>query len=264
MYTLDDLRADNEAKWQAMRISALRKASIESDARRVIASRARLMVVERLTGVPWFVAALLDLREENLRMSGHLHNGDGLKARTVHAPRNRPVKGNPPFTFEESAVDALTYDGLAANHVWDVAGIAYFIERYNGFGYRDHGRASSYLWAGCQHYVTGKYVADGKYDPRAVDKQNGCMVVLRAAMAIDPTITLGGTIATSAPTVTDTVRSRPWASAALATSIAGASVCAAMPQGSGAFLSGAGVGSALVFSAVVLARHAHLRSLAKS
>ena len=70
----------------------------------------------RAVGTPldipwWFVAVIHDL-EASRNFNAHLHNGDPLTHRTVHVPKNRPP-GNPPFTFEESARDALTLDGLA-------------------------------------------------------------------------------------------------------------------------------------------------------
>jgi len=38
---------------------------------------------------------------------------------------------------------------------------------------------SPYLWSFSNHYLKGKYVADGKWDPNAVSQQAGAMVILR-------------------------------------------------------------------------------------
>jgi lysozyme family protein len=38
---------------------------------------------------------------------------------------------------------------------------------------------SPYLWSGSQHYTSGKFVADGTFDPDAVSKQSGAAVILR-------------------------------------------------------------------------------------
>jgi lysozyme family protein len=45
------------------------------------------------------------------------------------------------------------------------------------------GRPSPYIWASTDQYVEGKYIADGHYDPNAVDHQLGCAALL-ARMAI--------------------------------------------------------------------------------
>ena len=48
----------------------------------------------------------------SLDFNRHLHNGDPLSSRTTHIPQNRPVKGKPPFTWEESTIDVLKHKRL--------------------------------------------------------------------------------------------------------------------------------------------------------
>ena len=111
----------------------------------------------------------------------HLHNGDPLTARTVHVPKGRPENGSPPFTWEESAADALDYDKLTNNSNWTVAGIAYAIEGYNGWGYRNYHSdvKSPYLWSFSNLYIQGKYTEDGKWSQTTVSDQCGAMVLLK-------------------------------------------------------------------------------------
>jgi hypothetical protein len=94
-------------------------------------------------------------------------------------PAGRPPTGNPPFTWEQSAEDALTMHNLGAN--WTVGGTLYQLERYNGFGYRlYHPQVlSPYLWGFSNHYSAGKYVADGTWSDTAVSNQCGAAVLLR-------------------------------------------------------------------------------------
>ena len=74
------------------------------------------------------------------------------------------------------------------------------LEQYNGLGYAARGRPSPYVWSGTDQYRSGKYVRDGVYDPNVVDSQPGCAGLLKAMMALDPTITFAGaTIAPAAP-----------------------------------------------------------------
>ena len=53
-------------------------------------------------------------------------------------------------------------------------------EKYNGMGYRPFGVPSPYLWSFSSIYTSGKYVADGRFDPTVVSKQSGAAVMLKA------------------------------------------------------------------------------------
>lgn len=130
-------------------------------------------------GIPWEFIAVIHHLECGGNFSKHLHNGDSLKRKTVRVPAGRPLKGNGPFTFFESAVDALTMKGFDKIVDWSTERMVYELERYNGFGYRTYRNINSpYLWSGTNHYSKGKYVADGKYDSQAVSKQTGAVPVL--------------------------------------------------------------------------------------
>jgi lysozyme family protein len=135
------------------------------------------------TGVPAHVIFLVHHLEADLSFQKHLHNGDSLRRPTVNDPAGRPPKWKPAIPpsladFQASAIDALRFDRLDQIAVWDVAGIAFALEKYNGWGYRKHGIADPYLWSGSQHYERGKYVSDGRFDPDAVSSQIGGMVIL--------------------------------------------------------------------------------------
>ncbi|MCL4847713.1 MAG: hypothetical protein KJ066_14335 [Acidobacteria bacterium] len=162
-------------------IRPARVAAVESLVARVLASRARYEQVARASGVPWHVIAAIHAMESSLRFTGHLHNGDPLTARTVQVPAGRPRVGSPPFTWEESAADALSSHRLGHGTEWSLAGTLYQLERYNGWGYRrNHPEVRSpYLWSFSQHYSSGKYVADGRFSPTATSGQCGAAVLLR-------------------------------------------------------------------------------------
>ena len=55
----------------------------------------------------------------------------------------------------------------------------YRLEAYNGFGYRSSGRATPYLWSFSNLYSTGKFVADGHFEPKAHSQQCGAAVMLK-------------------------------------------------------------------------------------
>jgi hypothetical protein len=132
--------------------------------------------------------AALHMRESDADFSTHLHNGDPLTGRTYHVPAGRPPTGSPPFTWEESAIDALTMHGLNAVRDWPIERVAYECEKYNGWGYRHHGVPSAYLWSFSNIYGGGKYVADGVWLASAQDQQCGVMPMISRMMALDTSI----------------------------------------------------------------------------
>lgn len=138
------------------------------------------------TQIPWQWVAVVHLMESALAFNRHLHNGDPTTARTVNVPIGRPLVGSPPFTWEESAIDALRFKQLHLVPEWDMATMLYQFERWNGFGYRMRGINSPYLWAGSQHYEKGKFVADGKFSPTAISKQLGAALVLKRLLQLAP------------------------------------------------------------------------------
>ena len=136
--------------------------------------------VQAATGVDWKFIAIVHSLECNCRFDEHLHNGDSLKKRTVNVPAGRPLKGNPPFTWKDSAIDSLNYQKLNGSIDWSIEGILYQLESYNGWGYRNnHGINTPYLWAGSNLYQHGKYTSDGHFDQNAVSKQIGGALILQ-------------------------------------------------------------------------------------
>ncbi len=80
-----------------------------------------------------FFIAVIHNMEASQNFNKHLHNGDPLTARTVQVPAGRPKKGTPPFSWEDSAADALAIRGLGAKTDWSLAGMLYQLEGYNGW-----------------------------------------------------------------------------------------------------------------------------------
>lgn len=131
------------------------------------------------TGVPWYFIAIIHMMEANTDFGAHLHNGDPLSARTVRVPAGRPVTGNPPFSWEESARDALDYEGFIGLQDWNVATMLYRWEKFNGMGYRKRGIHSPYLWSYSPLYEKGRFVKDHVFDPDSVSQQCGAAVLLK-------------------------------------------------------------------------------------
>jgi lysozyme family protein len=174
------LREEYEGLFQSCTVSPEHEMTAQSLAGRIVEKRARYESVATQLTIPWYFVGIVHSMEASLNFGTHMHNGDPLTARTVHEPRNRPVSGSPPFTWEESAEDALRLEKLDQWQDWSLAGTLYQLERYNGFGYRtEHPEVlTPYLWSFSNHYTKGKFVADHKFDPDAVSKQCGAAVLL--------------------------------------------------------------------------------------
>lgn len=155
-----------------------RAAAADKAVAKILANRKRYEAVARRTSVPFWFIAVTHMRESSNNFAGVLHNGEhiigtGRKTRLV-------PKGRGPFdSWEEAAIDALRLKGLHRIKDWTIERVLYECERFNGWGYHWKGRPSPYVWAGTKHYVSGKYVADGKYDASHVDTQLGVAVVLK-------------------------------------------------------------------------------------
>jgi len=168
------------AQFKTCAIKPEHTAEVQQQVERIRANRTRYeSVAAKFKGMPWWAVAVLHSMECDLNFREHLHNGDPLSARTVQVPKGRPLAGKPPFTWEESAVDALVYDKLDRVTDWGVGNALVMFENYNGTGYRRKGVPSPYLWSYTDQYRSGKYTADGRYDPVAVSKQPGCAALLK-------------------------------------------------------------------------------------
>ena len=166
-------------------------AEVEAAAKKIAKNKPRYEAVSLTLaiGMPWWFIGCFHFMEAGHKrnmFSSHPHNGDPLTARTVNVPKGRPVLGRPPFAWEESAIDAVTYmEGRnkvwkSLKGKWDLESCLLKFEAYNGMGYRTKGINSPYLYSYTQFYTVGKYAADNKYDPKLVSKQPGVIPLMKA------------------------------------------------------------------------------------
>lgn len=170
------LKKEYERLFTTQVIKSDKLVDLNNAVQKIVAGKPRYSTVSSHTGVPWYVIGVIHYMECSNNFACHLHNGDPLTGRTVNAPAHRPIKGMPPFKWEDSAVDALA--GFKGWTDWGIAGTLYRLELYNGFGSRNHGVATPYLWGGTTFYTKGKYVADDKWNAAAVSSQIGAAAIL--------------------------------------------------------------------------------------
>lgn len=179
------LKADYENLWSTCVVKPIGNHYATQTVNKMRANESRYESIGDVTSVPWWFIAVLHNMECGLNFNKHLHNGDPLTGRTVRVPAGRPVSGNPPFTFEESAVDAIRLKNYHQIQDWSIAHVLFVMEGFNGYGYRtDHPEVKSpYLWSMTNHYIKGKYVRDHVFDPEAVSQQLGIACILKRLLA---------------------------------------------------------------------------------
>lgn len=153
--------------------------------------------IERATNVPYPMIAVIHEREDR-RFDRYLGNGQLLSQRTTIVPVGRGpfVARDGHSAFYWGALDALRIDGLdKIVPPWPIEKMIFHLEPFNGLGYFYgpwyNGRQlppmpSPYIWAGSNHQVRGKYVADGQFDPNHWDTQPGCASILWMLGHLDP------------------------------------------------------------------------------
>lgn len=161
------------AKEEAMRL-----------AKAAAANREKYEAAVEGLGIPWWFVSAAHILESGANFTRHLHNGDSLKRRTVKVPAGRPASGSPPFTWPESARDAMKFHKLDGLRDWSLARALYRWETYNGFGYRPRKIPSPYLWSLTTLYEKGKYIRDRVFDANAVSKQCGTVPFLLALIEL--------------------------------------------------------------------------------
>lgn len=177
------LREEYEKLFAAAVAHQNRLPLVDAIAKRIAANKDRYKLVAEAANheMPWWFVGCLHQMECGGDFGKHIHNGDLLKAKTVRVPAGRP-SGNPPWSWEESAHDALvTVMHYNETSDWTLGRILYTFEGYNGYGYRQYHPTvlSPYLWSFTNQYVQGKYVADGKWSDNAVSQQCGIAAILK-------------------------------------------------------------------------------------
>jgi len=184
--TFARVRAEYADLWSSMRINPGRVATFQATAKRLMIGMDRYKAVERATGVPAALIAILHERESGANFATYLGNGQPLSRVTTIVPVGR----GPFASFEEGAIDALKIDGLSKIKNWSLEQAIFKAEGFNGFGYRYKGLRSPYLWGGTNHQQRGKYVRDGVFDPNVMDTQLGAVGILYTLFALDPSLRL--------------------------------------------------------------------------
>lgn len=182
------LKKTNAQRWAVMKVTPSLIPSVDQVAKRLVdpAAKTRYQAVSAKTKVPWAIIAVIHEREASQSWKASLAQGDPWNKVSIHVPAGRGPFGS----WEDAAIDALVNCAprAAAWGDWSIGGALTLLEEYNGLGYAAKGRPSPYVWASTDQYVKGKYVADGHYDPNAIDRQLGCAALLARMKQLDASV----------------------------------------------------------------------------
>ncbi|MBC7826567.1 MAG: hypothetical protein H7122_02385 [Chitinophagaceae bacterium] len=175
------LQSEYQRLFDTCSIRPEKNSEVDTILNKIVNGRFKYEALEKKLNIPWYFIGIVHCMEGSCNFEVHLHNGDPLKARTVQVPSGRPKNGNPPFTWELSAADALIMKQFNNVSDWSIPAMLFRFEGYNGFGYRKPAIniPSPYLWSFGNHYSKGKFVADGKFNAAAISKQCGAAILLR-------------------------------------------------------------------------------------
>lgn len=186
---LNQLKASYEQMWANCTIQPSMVAELTQVCTKLMDQQHKgaYQAVEKITGVPWFVIAVIHEREASGHWWASIAQGDPWNRLSTHIPKNRgPFK-----SWQDAAIDALKNcpPFMAKNQDWSAGGTLIHLVQYNGLGYEfKHNEWSPYIWAATNHQERGKYVADGHYDPSAWDAQLGCAAMLKRMFELDPSL----------------------------------------------------------------------------
>lgn len=176
-------------------------------ATKVRAAMARYGAAAALTGAPALFIGALDYRESDCNPDCGLGQGDPWNEVSTHVP-----KGCGPFrSWADAALFYWHYDHMAAPS-WTMPVVCFKGEAWNGFGPRDHGRRTGYLWSGTNIYDDGpggKYTADGHWNPNTKDDQIGIIPIILQLAEWLPSMAVAGMPPQTTPTVTPHITSTP-------------------------------------------------------
>jgi len=172
----EDLRVQRFLKAE---VPSKYKAQVDKVVRRIMLNEKRYKDVDKKTNTPWYVIAGLHNMESSGSFKHHLHEGSPLYRRTRWIPKGRPKTSSPPFSWEYSAIDALSYDKMGQKSWAYLFDTLWAVECYNGTGYWKYHRSTptQYLYAKTTIEKPGKYISDGKWSSTARSKQIGVAAI---------------------------------------------------------------------------------------
>lgn len=170
--------------WETCIVHPVRAKELLAAVTHILNDKKRYEAVGSLFGIPFWVIGAIHYRESSFDFTTWLANGDPLYRNGRPAPTNHvPIGLGPAINWESASILSLQHERWSAGMDWDLVSALMHLERYNGLGYYKHMIQSPYIWAGTNHYHSGKYSSDGRFDSSLADKQLGCAAIAQGLKA---------------------------------------------------------------------------------
>jgi len=177
---------DQDSRWQAATVNPKARIALDVAVAQYQRNEWRYQQIANMRPgtVPPQVLFCLHMRESDCNFKCSPAQGDSLQHRSIHVPKGRIPDKEPPYTFEQAAIDSyFNVDRLDLQNWKTTKGTLDAITAFNGWGPEYRGYPSGYTWAGTSVYRGGKFVADGHWSPITWDQQLGCAAILKAMQA---------------------------------------------------------------------------------
>ncbi len=172
------------------RLTDSQKADLEKFTQNYMANKEKYEEVAEKTGLAPEAIAAIHWRESSGNFNTYLHNGQPLGQVTTIVPKGiyfedwteaaiDAIKGQNDDAFWMYASDGSNTDISSTGKLSD---ILVFTERYNGYGMRNKGLPSSYVWSGTTTYQGGRYAGDGDFRANENDDQLGTAIMIKTLL----------------------------------------------------------------------------------
>ena len=158
-------------------------ARVDQALREVLPGKARYKAVEAATRIPAAWLGAVDYREDDCNPRDGLGQGDPWNRVSVNVPA-----GKGPFSsWYAAAIFYLRYDKVDVISVpaWTWPYACFKGEAWNGFGPRDHGVHSGYVWGCSSIYTGGGYPRDHAWSSTWPDRRPGIVPIMKWLVAAD-------------------------------------------------------------------------------
>lgn len=172
MQLTNDLRNKYINLFKTIEINPVKEVEIENAVNKMLNNKSYY----EMTRIPWYYIGCIHILEGNGNLKNSLYNGQPWNQKSTIVP-----VGVGPFNSWEDHLNFTVNTYMKNFTDFSFSSVLYNLESHNGFGYAMYHPEinTPYLWSYSNHYVSGKYGSDGKYDPTLVSRQPGCAVLIK-------------------------------------------------------------------------------------
>jgi lysozyme family protein len=157
-------------------------AHVEQAVKEILPGKVRYKAVEAVTKIPAAGLGAVDYREDDCNPRDGLGQGDPWNKVSINVPAGK----GPFLSWQAAAIFYLHYDKVDVfSAPWTWAYACWKGEMWNGFGPRDHGVHTGYLWGCTSIYTGGMYPHDHEWSSTAKDGRPGIIPIMKRLQSID-------------------------------------------------------------------------------